>query len=576
MGEILLTWWQTIEYDAETLRRDVLAGLTVALFALPQSMAYALLAGVEPRYGLYAYIVGAVIGSAFGSSRHLQTGPTNATSIVAASALAVYASRGDFMAVVFTLTLLAGLFQFGAGMLRLGNLTQFISRSVLTGFIAAAGLLIVVNQLPNLLGIRAFTSIRATDVLLHVVANLGALRVESLALGLTTVATGLLLHKYSPRSKTGVPILPSHLLSILFAGAIVWFLGLDRRGVRLVGDIPASLPPFSLPLFDFNLWQSLVPGALAVMLIGVMESISSAKSVASFSSSRIAVDREFVGQGLAKIGVAFFSGIPVSGSLTRSILSYRAGAVTRLANIASGVFLAIIVFVFSPVVRYIPVAALAGMLVLIAVNMVNWEHARISLRATRADAVAMLATFVAALVYPLDIAIYIGVGISLILFLRRVQTPRLSELVYNGAGFRERSRTEARPIPEISIVHVEGDVFFGAADSLEEEIGKIARRDQLQVLILRLKRAYHVDATFVLTLMKLYEDLRRQRKVLLISGATPEIATVFRQSGVDQLIGMENIFFSDATIFKSTRAALDRAIELLDQECTNTTRTARG
>jgi SulP family sulfate permease len=293
-----------------------------------------------------------------------------------------------------------------------------------------------------------------------------------------------------------------------------------------------------------------------------MESISSAKSVASFSGDPIDADRELAGQGLAKMGAAFFSGIPVSGSLTRSALSYRAGAVTRFANVASGILLAIIMLVFTPIVRYIPVAALAGMLILIAANMVNWEHARIALRVTRADAFAMFATFAAALVYPLDLAIYIGVGVSLVLFLRRVQMPRLIELADDGAGgFRELKNSDPRPRSAISIVHVEGDVFFGAAESLEQEIQKFARRTELRALILRLKRAYHLDATFILTLTKLHDDLKKGGKLLLISGATPEVAQVLCRSGMDRAIGAENIFFSDATIFKSTRAALERAIE---------------
>jgi SulP family sulfate permease len=551
-----------MRFDAETLRRDFFAGLTIALFALPQSMAYALLAGVEPKYGLYAYIVGAIIGSLFGSSRHLQTGPTNATSIVAASALGMIAAFwGADLVFVFTLALLAGLFQLGAGILRLGNLTQFISRSVLVGFIAAAGLLIIVNQLPNLLGIPAYSSTSAFAVVQHVLTNLDHLRWDTLGLGALTVILGLLLHTFSPRSKTGVPLLPSHLLSILAAAAVVWLFKLDQQGVRVVGDLPVSLPPFSLPSFDTKVWYVLAPGALAVALIGVAESISSAKSVASFSGDRIDVDRELIGQGLAKIGVAFFSGIPVSGSLTRTVLSYRVGALTRFANIASGIFLALIMLVFAPLARYIPVAALAGMLVLIAVNMVNWEHARIALRATRADALAMLAVFAAALVYPLDLAIYIGVGVSVVLFLRGAQMPRLIELAYDGAGgFRELKNSDPRPLPVISIVHVEGDVFFGAAESLEAEIQKIVQRKELRVLILRLKRAYALDATFALTLIKLHADLKKAGKLLLISGATPQVATLFRRSGVDRVIGADNIFFSDATIFKSTRAALARAI----------------
>ncbi|MDZ7267514.1 MAG: SulP family inorganic anion transporter [candidate division KSB1 bacterium] len=548
-------------FNAGKLRPDLFAGLTMALFALPQSMAYALLAGLEPKHGLYAFIIGTIAGTLFGSSRHLQTGPTNASAIVLASALTAYTNHPDFFGVMLLVTLLAGLFQLGAGVLRLGNLTQFISRSVLVGFIAAAGLLIAVNQLPGLLGFAGHSSISIIEGLEHVFSHRDQVRWEALALGAGTVLIALLLNKVSPKSAMGAPLLPSYLLAILAAAAVVAILKLEEKGVRVVGTIPASLPPVSLPLLDLNLLPTLAHGALALMLIGVAEAVSAAKAVAAFSGDQIDADRELIGQGLAKISVAFCSGMPVSGSLTRSMLSFRSGAVTKLANISAGIFLAVIVLIFSPLVRYIPVAALAGMLVMIAVNMVNWQHAKIAIRATRADAAAMFATFAAALIYPLDIAIYIGVGVSLILFLRKVQTPRLSELIYDESeGFQELKDPQQRPIPEISIVHVEGDVFFGAAEILQEQIARIVRRPELVVLILRMKRACCLDATGILGLMQMHQELKKQGKLLLISGATGEVERVFRRSGLDRIIGRENIFFSDVTLLKSTREALVRAL----------------
>jgi SulP family sulfate permease len=544
------------------LHQDLFSGLTIALFALPQSMAYALLAGLEPEHGLYAFIIGAVVGALFGSSRHLQTGPVNAISIIMVSTLAAYASRDDFMGVVFLLAFLMGLFQLAAGLLRLGNLTQFISRSVLEGFIAAGGLLIAVNQLPNFLGISAQSSASILEGLRLVFSSLAQIRPEVLAIGVGTIVAVLVLDKLSPKSATGVAYLPTYLMAILAAAAAVAFWDLEQKGVRVVGEISGTLPPLSLPAFDFALLQALSPGALALALIGLAEAVSIAKSVAASTGDRLDADREFIGQGLANLSASFFSGMPVAGSLSRTVLSYRTGAATKLANISSGIFLAVIVLIFSPLVRHIPVAALAGILMIVAANMVNWHHAKIALRATRADALAMLATFAGALVFPLDEAVYIGVGVSLILFLRQVQTPRLSELIYDESeGFQELKDPQQRPIPEISIVHVEGDVFFGAAEVMQEQISKIVRREELEVLILRMKRACCLDATGILGLMKMHEEMKKQGKLLLVSGATGEVERVFRRSGLDCIIGLENIFFSDITLLKSTREALARALE---------------
>ena len=252
------------------LQKDLLAGLTVAFVALPQCMAYALLAGVPPQYGLYAFMVASIVGSLAGSSRHLQTGPTNATSVVAASALAVYVGRENFMGIVFFITLLAGLFQLTLGLLKLGNLTQLVSRSVLLGFITGAGILIVANQLPNLLGLPSQGSVSVVGQLVYVVSNLGDTNPTVLAIGAGTFLLALFLSKVSPKTPAGAPLLPAYLLAILGAAGAVAFFSLDARGVRVIGYIPGSLPPLSMPAFSWGLIQELGPGAVALALIGLL------------------------------------------------------------------------------------------------------------------------------------------------------------------------------------------------------------------------------------------------------------------------------------------------------------------
>ena len=558
-------------YDLESLKKDSVSALTVAFVALPQSMAYALIAGVQPEYGLYAFVVGSIFGALLGSSRHLQTGPTNASSVVVASTLAAYVSHDHFMGLVFLLGALSGFYQLAAGLLKLGKLTQFISRSVLVGFIAGAALLIVFNQAPNLLGIPRRSDASVVQGAHNILQNLNEINPVVLALGLGTMLLALLLQRLSPRSASGLPIIPAYLIAILAAALTVMLLGLDRNGVAIVGTIPATLPPLSVPAFSLELLRDLSPGALALALIGLAEAISAAKSVASQSGDQVDVDREFVGQGVTKIITAFFSGIPVSGSLTRTQLCFSSGAVTKMANVLAGVVMIAILLVASPLARYIPLASLAGIVMLIAASMIDWQYARLALRATRSDAVAMGATFVAALIFKLDTAIFIGVGISLILFLRKAQIPRLSELVYEeeAGGFQELKDPQKRPVPEISIVHVEGDVFFGAAEFLEQEIARIVRRPEMKVLILRVKRACCLDATSLASLGKLYEQMQERGQKLIVSGVTGEVERVFRRAGMVEKIGPENIFFSDTRILGSTRDALTRAMEhvrLTDRE----------
>lgn len=551
--------------DSRVLQKDLLAGLTVAFVALPQCMAYALLAGVPPQYGLYAFMVASIVGSLAGSSRHLQTGPTNASSIVAASALAVYAGRDDFIAIMFLITILAGLFQLTLGLLKLGNLTQLVSNSVLLGFTSGAGVLIVANQIPNLLGLPSKGSVSVLGQIGYVVSSMGDTNSTVLALGVGTFLLALFLTKVSPKTPAGAPLLPAYLLAILGAAGAVAFFGL--QGVRVVGNIPASLPPLSMPAFSWDLIQELGPGAVALALIGLTEAFASAKSVASFSGDRIDTNREFVGQGLAKIAVAFFSGLPVSGSLTRSALMYQAGAVSKAAHVFSSVLLAGLLFALGPVTRYIPVASLAGILLIIAVKMVRWEHVKLAFTATRSDALAFIATFSAALLLPLADAIYVGVGVSLALFLKRARVPLVVELVYNEKnGFSEVADADERPCPEIAIVHVEGPLFFGAADFLEDKCLKVASRPEVQVVILRLKRTAALDATTLLALRNLSAAMKRQDKLLIISGATPEVEELLHRVHLIDVLGPENVFVAQAIILESTKRALDRALDYVKEK----------
>lgn len=556
------------KYDSEYFRRDLVAGLTVAFVALPQSMAYALIAGVKPEYGLYAFIVGALVGGLFGSSRHLQSGPTNATAVVVGSIMVAYAAGENYMGTIFLLGLLAGILQLSAGLLKLGNLAHFISRTVLTGFIAGAGFLIIVNQLPNILGIPRHTSSSVVGELTNVFSELGQFHLPTLAVGAATMALALLLGKISPKSSSGVPIIPSYLLSLIAVALAVAFFNLNEKGVKIVGEIPATLPPLSLPLFDWNLIRNLSPGAVAVALIGFAEATSSAKVVASLGGYRVNNDRELVGQGLAKIAVSFFSGIPVSGSPSRTLLNYRAGAATRYANVFSAIFVTVIVLFFGGIAGYIPMAGLAGIVVLIAAGMVDITYIKLAIHSTTADTLALIATFSAALFFPLDFAIYIGVGVSLALFLRKVRRPRIIEMVYDEKeGLQELTRIRRRSFPEISIIHVEGDIFFGGVDFLEDEIQKIVSGSEVKVLILRMKRAFHLDATAIFTLMKIYRDLKRQKKLMIISGVSAEMERIFHSSGFDEVVGEENIYHVQQTLFQSTLDALNHALEYINASC---------
>ncbi|TDI98483.1 MAG: SulP family inorganic anion transporter [Caldithrix sp.] len=563
-----LPFLETVQtYNGTKFRLDLLAGLTVALVALPQAMAYAFIAGVEPQYGIYALIVGSIVAALFGSSRHLHTGPVNASSIVIAATMTPYIHQENYMAMVFLLALLAGVFQLGAGLFKLGNLAQFISSSVLIGFMAGAALLIIINQVPNLLGLPQSSGLTFLNNISGIGENIARVDTAAICIGVGTVLLVLTINRLSPKSPAGIPYIPSYLLALLAAAGLVVLFGLIDKGIVVVGNIPAQLPPLSAPALDLTTINLLAASALALTVISISETIASAKSIGSLAGDKIDANQELVGQGLAKIAVAFFSGMPVSGSFTRTALNFRAGAQTRFAAVFSGILIFIIVIIFSPIARYIPVAALAGVIMVLVTNMVNWDHVVITLKTTKSDAVVMLATFTATLLFSLDTAIYIGVGLSLVLFLRKAGHPRLIELEYDQTnGFQEMKPADKRRIPEISIVHIEGDIFFGAAEFFENEIGRIASRPGLKVLILRVKSASCLDATSIMGLMRFAENMKKTDKLLVVSGVTGEVERVFRRSGLDKVVGKENIFFSDVAVLKSTKKALHRALEYVNSK----------
>ena len=349
---------QTTNYLQNSLRFDLVAGLTVAMVAIPQSMAYAAIAGVNPIYGLYAAIVPAIIGALIGSSNHLVTGPTNATALVTAGAL-IAVSGGAGIELVFALAILSGLFRLILGVLKLGSIIRYVSNSVLTGFLAGAGVLIIINQLGNLLGIPRPAGAGTLTIVWELLRGLPQLNPYVLVTGLLAVTVLLVSKRISG-------IIPAALLAICLAGALVVVAGWQNQGVKLVSDL-GSLQnvglTFHIPKVNLSNAQMLLASAGAIALLSLVESMSVAKAIGLSSGQRINASREFVAQGLASIAGGLFQAIPSSGSPSRSAVNLGSGAQSRLASAFSGVLVLLAVLAFSRLIGFIPVASLAGVVI---------------------------------------------------------------------------------------------------------------------------------------------------------------------------------------------------------------------
>lgn len=553
-------------YNWEKFRADALAAATVAMVSIPQAVGFALLAGLPPTMVLGCVVVGGFVSAFFFSSRHVIFGPSNSLSLLLA---ATFVARRDSalgpaeMAVL--LALLIGAVQLGAGLLRFGQVTQYISRSVIIGYSAAIGVLLVFSQLHHLLGVTSFDSRSLWTAPYHALLTAFSGELNYYAVG--TCVAAFLVFTLIKRLK---PRWPEALIGLLLFCVLDWWLDLGTLGVATLGEsnaIQAGLPNFfGIPITaqELNTVRSLLVPTFALALLGMLEAISISKSYGMRSGDVVDNNRELVAMGLGNIACACFAAMPGSASFARSATSYQAGARTQLAGVISSLFVLGFVLLLAPFVNHLPVPALAAALIRVGWNLVDREQIRIAARSTRSDALALGTTFCAAMLMPLDVAIYVGVGVALFLALRKASAPTLVEYVFNDVGhLTQRDGATVREHADIAIIHVEGEMFFGAADLLQNHVRQQVERENLRVVILRLKNARHLDATTVFALRGLQDYLKQTGRHLLISGVHGEVLRVLKNSGILRHIGIENIFPAELNPNMATKKALQRARTLL-------------
>jgi len=463
-------------------RQDAMAGLTGAIIVLPQGVAYALIAGLPPEYGLYAAIVPAIIAALFGSSWHLISGPTAALSIVVFTTISPLAQVGTaaYISLVLTLTLMAGLFQLILSLARMGSLVNFVSHSVVVGFTSGAAVVIATSQIKNALGLNLQSTGNFILNWIAVADNIIATHLPSLAIAALTLATLIVIKRW--RRKW-----PNMLIAMVVGSAATQALLLTSWSgvseIALVGEIPSQLPPLSTPLMTWDLLRQLAPGAMALGLLGLVEAVSIARSVATRSGQQIHGNQEFIGQALSNILGSFSSSYATSGSFTRTGVNYEAGATSPLAALFAAVFLALIVLLFAPLAAYITLPSMAAILLMVAWNLIDWHHIKIIYRAGKNEAMVFGVTFAATLLLPMEFAIYLGVLLSLVLYLRRTSQPNITALA-SGRGAKKLVDAQRSNLPEcdvIKIVRIDGALFFGAVDYVQTTLMAIPQKHVLIV-----------------------------------------------------------------------------------------------
>jgi SulP family sulfate permease len=561
-------------YSREDLRGDVVGGLSVASVAVPQAMAYALIAGLPPQYGLYTAIVMTAVGALFDSSRQLINGPTNAISIALLGAIGTVADPGIRVEVAILLAFMIGAIQMAIAVARLGDLTRYVSHSVVVGFTAGASVLLILDQLKNLLGQRAVGDVH-DHFLVRFWESLtagGAVHGPTLTVGLGTIALVLALRLV--KRVLRIKLLPEFLIAVIAMATATWYFGLEAQGVRVVGEIPSELPKFAVPTFEYAWIREYASSALAIALLGLLEAIAMAKAIASVTRQKLSANQQCLSEGLANATGSFFSCMPGSGSLTRSAINVQAGGRKQWAGVVSAAAVALTVVVFAPYARFIPRSALAALLMLTALRMVNLRELRYHMRASRFDAVIVAVTAISAFAISIEFCVLIGVFMSFLLAVPRAGHMRMTEFVESeGDHVRERLREDV-PASKLLIFGLEGEMFFGSAVSLEHHFEKMESRitPDTRVLILRMKRAHNPDAVGLAALEDFIKRVRARGVDVLLCGVRPVMRVALERSGLLAQLQQDHVFLEQRVRQTSTQEAVRFARKLCAEENTDAVR----
>jgi len=459
------------------IKADLIAALTGAIVVLPQGVAFATIAGMPPEYGLYAGMVPAMIAAFFGSSRHLVSGPTTAASVVLFSSLSLIAVPGtpDYVTLALTLTFMVGVLELALGLARMGALVNFISHSVVVGFTAGAALLIAAKQLKHFFGVEMDSGGHFHDILIQFGRHALELNPSATTVAVTTLLVGIAVKRWLPK----VPYMIAAMVGgSLIAAALSLLLGGDQTGIVTVGALPATLPPLSAPSLTLDNIKHLAPSALAVTLFALTEAVSIGRALAVRGGYRIDGNQEFIGQGLSNIAGSFFSGYVATGSFNRSGVNYEAGARTPLAAVFAGLFLMIVVLLVAPLASYLPNAAMAGVLFLVAWGLIDFVEIRHIFHASKREAAVFLVTFLSALFLELEFAIFAGVLLSLVLYLERTSKPRIVTLAPDRQLPKHAfsSGPDVPQCPQLRFVRIDGSLFFGSVAHVEQAFDVLRAR----------------------------------------------------------------------------------------------------
>jgi SulP family sulfate permease len=524
--------WISDLRNPKNLQADIVAGVTVALVLVPQSMAYAQLAGLPPYYGLYASFLPVAIASIFGSSRQLATGPVAVVSLLTAAALEPIASSdpSGYVAYAIMLAFLVGLFQLCLGLLRLGVLVDFLSHPVVTGFTNAAAIIIATSQLSKLFGVSVVTQEHHYQTIMNVISEaLVNTHTPTLLMGILAIFIILFVKKLSNKY-------PAVLISVVITTAISWYINFESRfGGKVIGVVPDGLPSMQMPQIDFSQLVNLGTVAIAISLIGFMEAISIAKAMATQTKQRLDADQELIGQGLSNLASSFFQGYPVSGSFSRSAVNISAGAVTGFSSVVTGLVVGITLLFLTPLLYHLPQATLAAVIITAVINLIKFNPIKYAWKVQKHDAIISVITFLVTLLLApeLEMGIIVGIILSLGSYCYRSMRPRVICLSKNKQGvFRNSDENNIPKCCSISVMRFDGPLIFTNAGHFENEvIERVATKPELRYFIIDAIAINEIDASGQDMLNSLSSRLYDQNIKLYFARVHKPIIKIFTDTG---------------------------------------------
>ncbi len=541
----------------ESLKADIFAGLTGAVIVLPQGVAFAFIAGLPPQYGLYTAMVTPIIAALFGSSRHLISGPTTAISIVVFSTISGYAEPGtpEFVSLALTLTFLAGVYQLAFGLARLGILVNFVSHTVVIGFTAGAAILIATSQMKNVLGIKIPKGESFYHTWVDIWNQLDAVNYDVLAIAAITLLVAVSIKRFAPK-------LPNLLIALIVGSLFAYAINDGTKGIDLVGLIPSGLPPFSIPNFSFATIRDIAPNAFAVALLGLIEAVSISRAIASKSHQKIDGNQEFIGQGLSNIVGSFFSSYAGSGSFTRSGINYESGAVSPLSAIFAAGFLTLILLLISPLTAYLPIAAMGGVILMVAYSLIDNKQIRHVVESSSAETLILVTTFFATLFLELEFAIYLGVILSLIIFLGRTSKPEIAALApdvdyrFNKAILTDIDSKPLDECPAMKIIRVDMSVYFGSLNFIQSKLYRISEYENRKHILVIADGINFIDLSGAEMLCEEADRLDEEGGGLYFTGLKPAVYQSFSKTHAIKHIGNNHFFDEKHDAFVTLRRLL--------------------